>query len=188
MITIEPEYINGISDPQLSRVVEVIRKLNEFLGCASSKRKIRKFITSTEFTQTDESSDVLFDRFISGAERGSVADEVWQAKIRFYYKRFSSAKGYTYVGNEEININRKYYPLNFYDYTDEEREMVETLLHEYCHLVGMDHAYDYTPERNDSAPYKIGRVLSEMYVEFHQIVKEPKPYHKPWYKKILFWL
>ena len=63
---------------------------------------------------------------------------------------------------------------------DDELSLVETFIHEYCHLVGMIHTFRRTAGRSNSAPYAIGRHFASIFgIYFKTPIKETIKAKKP---------
>lgn len=91
-----------------------------------------------------------------------------------FYKRWSSAIGYTYPSTFKTWLNTKFW-------TGSEKDIVSmiagNIAHEYMHNLGFGHAYDWNSSREFTVPYAIGTIIN-------QIVKgEFKPGPKE-YKKV----
>ena len=144
---------------------KVIRKAIEKLLWAINHESFRKFIRdytqldgTQMFKQTKHSNEWHLKRFVEGNERlkAKKGDFEMDLDIKFYFKN-NKVIGYTRKGSIEINLNTKY----LYRQVP---SIVNTLVHEYCHLVGMTHSY-----RNpgwdfwlQTAPYAIGLKAEEM--------------------------
>ena len=164
MLQILPAKISGFTPRQQSKINDVIRRLNTFMELGFDD--IEKMILDYNFTQTTETNGRILERFNSGAERGSRVDGIWQAQISAYYKRWSSAVARTFTNSQEIQMNMAKHSFT-------ERAIVTTLIHEYCHLVGMTHTRRMTNDRDDSCPYAIGVQIAEMYMLFYYGIVTP---------------
>ena len=97
--------------------------------------------------------------FVEANERGLYdSDYEIDFTITFYF-RSNRVIGYTNYGSIVINLNTSFLGLEL-------PKIVNTLIHEYCHLVGHHHSY-YNPGWgiwNNTAPYYIGH-LAQRYAE-----------------------
>lgn len=116
-----------------------------------------KTVAHGGFAQTNESSHRILERFVEGAERGSEIDNEIDLHLFFYINRWGRAIAYTTKGSIEINLNKKYFG------TRGIAELANTLIHEYCHLVGMTHSYRNPGWSiwNHTAPYAIGNLVEK---------------------------
>jgi len=186
MFRIEPVSINGFRNEDRNLISHYVAKMNEVYK--EREEEIKKQILAYNFTQTNETNEEIYKKYISGSERGSISDGIWQLKVNAYWKRFSSAVAYTNVGSDEININMAKYNLK------NEMSFIETLNHEYTHLAGLTHTFKYVSGREHSAPYAIGKILSKIYSDYWEmkesgeyVPEEPTP-NKPVivYRKSIF--
>ena len=178
MLKIIPAQIEGFDKASKLQIEYVIDRLNTVLNKRQCGIKIaidyhRKNDGNYGFDQTNDSTTTTMFRFMSGAERGSVSDGVWQAKIHAYHKRFTRAVAYTNIGEEEIYINMAKYDLW------DELALVETLIHEYCHLVGMVHSFRRSNLWPTTAPYAIGKMIAEFYANEYKIKPKAEIEFKP---------
>lgn len=101
------------------------------------------------FLQTRRTNLWHLEAFESGNERGSGRDRIWNIEIR-YFDGSSGISAYTIPGDRKVWVNRTLLD-------GEVSDVCSTLVHEYCHLVGMTHSLlDERGEWMQSAPYAIG--------------------------------
>jgi hypothetical protein len=108
------------------------------------------------FLQTKETNARVLERLINGAERRSEADNGWD----FVVRRFDS--GGSLVAFVEEDGNTIYMNSEYMDRSI--AEICNTLVHEYCHLVGLTHSF-FDPGRDiwtQTAPYAIGQYVQYM--------------------------
>lgn len=171
MLQIKPAIIQGFTEFNARQIEHVIGRLNRVLSLYDVDIQCeildhRDYDGELGFDQSDENNIWIYKRLISGSERGSYVDGVWQAKIYAYYKRWSRAVAYTNFNEDTININMAKYDLS------DEVALVETLIHEYCHLVGMVHSFRRSHLWPTTAPHAIGKIVAMYYVREYGI--QPK--------------
>lgn len=153
---------------------ENILKALEMVHWAINSRELREFILNSSFSQTDKDGSWHLDRFVLGSERGTEVDYEWDFNIRFITLE-SGTIAFSYPRELPINLNTRFL----------DREMPEicnTLVHEYCHLVGMVHSVENPGWRiwYRTAPYAIGRRVQE-------IVAKKFGYRESWLSRIDYW-
>lgn len=103
---------------------------------------------SRHFLQSDKSNKWHYNQFISGSELGSSSDNAWDSVISFFSST-TEIIGYTDGKQKTIYLNDKYMDRDL-------PSICNTLIHEYCHLVGMSHSFFQSNEWPQTAPYAIG--------------------------------
>lgn len=138
---------------------EYIKECLSLIEWAINQEELRYYIINfrnqynyRSFLQTNDSNYTTLKKFVSGAENDSKADYTWDSVVHHFISD-GSVVAYTEDGKTIININD--------EYLDREiQEVCNTLVHEYCHLVGMRHnslASNTSWESyQQSAPYAIG--------------------------------
>ena len=115
--------------------------------------------TISGFAQTTKSNKEILRRFLDGDERnGGNPDNMWSFIINFYYKGGSRVIGYTNTGSKQINLNTKFMGRK-------PHEIVNTLVHEMTHLLGMEHSYKRSSQWKYTAPYVIGGMCEDLAAE-----------------------
>jgi len=125
-----------------------------------------------QFLQTTETNARVLERLINGSERGSEIDNEWDFLISQFDSN-GSLIAYVDEDGTVINLNSEYLGRSI-------AEVCNTLVHEYCHLVGLTHSF-LDPGRNiwsQTAPYAIGQYIQ--YVVERKLGIKSKP---PFYPK-----
>jgi hypothetical protein len=100
------------------------------------------------------SNEQILKIILDGTEQGAGADGIIGLRVALYFKRWSSAIGYT---DEEGVIHTN---TTFFNPQDPVR-VAGHWLHEWCHAAGFLHDYKRTSRRQQSVPYVIGDLLIE---------------------------
>lgn len=123
------------------------------------------------FLQSDKSNEWHVTKFFDGNSENNT----WSANI-VYFDSTTEIIGYTENSNKTINLNNKYLNRSI-------PEICNTLIHEYCHMVGMVHSL-FNPGDTvwaQTAPYAIGS-----YVQYMVETKLNLPTTKPSFPKVSF--
>lgn len=119
----------------------------------------REMFFNAQFTYTNGKTKVeIWDMLMSGADMIDKRDDgVMNLAFEMYYSWWSRVVGWVTPGKRTVHVNRKYF--------GQAVDFASNALHEYAHLVGLDHrsARDY-----GSVPYKLN-ALFELWCEKHQI-------------------
>lgn len=95
-----------------------------------------------------------------------------------YYRRFSSAIGYMNIGSWKTYINTKYF-------VGDEDEIIAqiagNIIHEYMHVIGFVHAWDWNYKRDHSVPYAIGNIVEDWVLE-HRKPDQDNSYEQVCYR------
>ena len=168
IVELKKLQVNGI-DTRIEPYNSYTNKILKLVQIVMNKQAMQEFIINYRcqyrngFSQTTLDNAQIFNAFYSGQERGGENDGIWQAEINYYYAKTSTV-GYTNVGSTLINTNTRLIPLAYDNESLADR--VGNLVHEYCHLVGMDHSGPYSfwkkKERLYSAPYAIGHAAQSI--------------------------
>lgn len=75
--------------------------------------------------------------------------------IKTYYQN-SSTVGYTTTTSSYINMNTKF--LNSYT----SNQVTRNMMHEWLHKLGFSHAVNYSPSRDYSVPYALGKIVETL--------------------------
>lgn len=122
------------------------------------KEKICKI---KKFTSCDHDGQKVYELFMKGRQVGDKSDDFeMDVDLTIYSAPFwKKTIGYTYPSTVRTWINRKY----FLAFTL--AGIAGNISHEYCHKIGLDHTFNWTPERAASAPYFIGYLIEELVTE-----------------------
>jgi hypothetical protein len=76
-------------------------------------------------------------------------------ELQLYFDN-SNVVGYTYPNVARIWMNRKFFDV--YDPT----QVADNLFHEWLHKIGFTHDFQYSPSRDHSVPYWVGRLVKRL--------------------------
>jgi len=101
------------------------------------------------------SSEEIFDKIMSGAETLDPShDKEIDIHLKVDRRNKRGVVGYTYPNTKWQWIYK--WVLRSYD----EYDIAGNLLHEWCHKIGFDHEYRFSPLREFTVPYALGRFVS----------------------------
>lgn len=127
--------------------VEVVINSLEFKQAVT---KIKSFVSSSK------NGVQVYDKIMTGEEtlqRG--VDYEFDVHV-IMYEENNSTVGYTYENDRRTWVNNKF----FKQYTL--GEIGANLVHEWLHKAGFDHTAEWTEERKNSVPYRIGYLVGDM--------------------------
>ena len=112
--------------------------------------------TYSGYTQTTDTPQEILDTILQADENFSGGTSgVMDMFLEMYYE-YNGAVGYTYANDPYVYMNRwvqsSYTPM----------ETAGNLFHEWLHKLGHTHSYEWTQDRADSVPYKIGYLIRDM--------------------------
>lgn len=133
---------------------------------------IRKVISTDEFrdrvinhsyngvqTYVDNggfTNEEIYQKILDGAERlNKISNNAMDIEVEMYYEDTSTV-GYTFGSTPRIYANTKFY--NSYS----AQTITGNLTHEWLHKLGFTHASTYSPSRDYSVPYAVGKIMREM--------------------------
>ena len=141
----------------------VVIQAIDLVQWAINEREFRDYVLNfrnqyerRQFLQTTETNARVLERLINGSERGSTIDNEWDFVID-QFESDGSLIAYVDEDGTVINLNSEYMDRSI-------AEVCNTLVHEYCHLVGLTHSF-LDPGRNiwsQTAPYAIGQYIQYM--------------------------
>ena len=103
----------------------------------------------------------IYEKILEAAERlFPLKNNAMDMEVQLYTDLSSNVVGYTNTGTKRIFVNTKYF--NIYA----ANSVAANLFHEWLHKVGFGHAYSYSPSRDYSVPYAIGRMIGKMAIQF----------------------
>ena len=125
----------------------------------------------------------LVELIRSGADQyNPEKDEDIDIRVTYYYKRWSSAIGYTYPTTYATWINGKY----FNQFAPS--SIAGNIGHEYCHNLGFSHSFSNNPTRRYTVPYAVGYIVKDIASEMDdrqptdQYRKCKRIWYIPWKK------
>jgi hypothetical protein len=103
----------------------------------------------------------IYERILEAAERlFPLKNNAMDMEVQLYTNLSTNVVGYTNTGTKRIYVNTKYF--NVYA----ANSVAANLFHEWLHKVGFGHAYTYSPSRDYSVPYAIGRMIGKMGLKY----------------------
>jgi hypothetical protein len=139
---------------EYSRLMECLPLLEKAVNSGEFKKRI---LAIKKFTDCEMSSLEVYETFMKGRQYNETTDDCeMDIDLTIYYKRFSSAVGFTYPNTVRTYINRKF----FWAFTL--AGICGNIGHEYSHKLGFDHSYYWTTVRDMSVPYFIGNLIEEL--------------------------
>lgn len=134
----------------------VVEDALEMVEWAVNQVELHDFIEHARFAQTDRDGKWHLDRFLSGDERGTGSDRALNFEIIFVDLQSGTA-AVTYPDRNIVVLNTRFMDRSL-------PEICNTLVHEYCHLVGMTHSLEFPGWGiwYRSAPYSIGMKVERM--------------------------
>jgi hypothetical protein len=140
------------------RLMETI--FNDPLFAQLWREKPAGFFHGETSSLKDISGKDFFEIFATGADGyDSEHDKTINISLGFYYRRFSSAIGYTTPGSHQIFANTKFF--DGFDVVD----AASNLAHEYTHNMGFDHDFKNTSRRRFSVSYQMNEIFERVYFE-----------------------
>jgi len=79
--------------------------------------------------------------------------------VELYYENTTTI-GYTYPNTTQIWVNTKYFS------TFSVAAVAANLMHEWLHKLGFGHDVEYSPARDSSVPYAVGRIVNTLGVQY----------------------
>lgn len=138
-----------------TRNAAAFKHIESIVNNESFRSKILN-LTYTQTTTTPEeilASILKAEENFSGGTRGVI-----DMFLEMYYEE-EGAIGFTYANDPYVYLNRwvqsSYTPM----------ETAGNLFHEWLHKLGHTHSFEWTEDRKDSVPYKLGYLLRDMAVE-----------------------
>jgi len=191
-LDIELHDLKGGTKKQRKYYMEAIEVAKVVVNSQAFKDKIKSF----KYTYRDVINDTfkhnkgltnseVYTLFMSGYDKYSHArDNDIDLSVTLYYKRFSSAVGYTYGDTLKTWINTR-----FFTGTSRERivsGIVGNIIHESVHNVGFDHAFRKNPTRKFSVPYALGDIARELALDYLEPDSEEmvKTCYRTWYGRV----
>lgn len=141
-------------------------------------------IQQSTYTMTDMSGSYIAGRILKFIADGHTIN------VKFYRSKnpWSSVKGY-YTKSRPFDIN-----INTRKINRSVGSFIATLVHEMIHAVdGLDendfgHTVRNVEGRDESAPYAIGELASELYGDKIPAADYPRTVRTPWYKRLWRWV
>ena len=164
-MTVTCKFENGTAQQK-----EYIGKAIDMVEQVINKPEFRRSIIEKNggFTQTTKTNYWHLKSLVEGNERGlDTTDYEMDFIIRFYFT-WKGVIGYTNYGSIKINLNTKFTNRSI-------PPIVNTLVHEYTHLVGHHHSYKRSYLWPNTAPYWIGNKAQQIAEEIMGIEKTKRP-------------
>jgi hypothetical protein len=102
------------------------------------------------------SNSQIYRKILEGAESlNRVKNNMMDMEVELYYAS-NNTVGYTLSNSPRIWVNTKYF------YTNPVTGVASNLMHEWLHKLGFRHSNVYSPDRDYSVPYAIGRMVGSI--------------------------
>lgn len=130
-----------------------------YIESVVNKNSFRAQVLNATYTQTTSTPEEVLSSIIRGEENFPGGKPgVMDMYLEMYYE-VDGAVGYTYANDPYVYMNRwvqsSYSPM----------ETAGNLFHEWLHKLGHTHTYEWTEDRKESVPYKIGYLVRDMAIE-----------------------
>lgn len=159
---------------------QIIRSAITQIEWAVNQKEFREYILNFKnqyrincFLQNNNDNEWHLTQFVNGSELNTDIDYTWDSVVS-YFDSTTEIIGYTNGLQKTIYLNEKYLNRDL-------PAICNTLVHEYCHLVGMVHSL-FSPGDiiwSQTAPYAIGA-----YVQYMIEIKTGLPAEKPFFPKV----
>ncbi len=153
----------GVTSTQETKIRTAEEKIREVIGSEEFRLRVLNHTYNGIKTFVDNgglTNGQIYLKILNGAEvLQPISDNELDLGIKTYYQNTSTV-GYTYSNSSYIYMNTKF--LNQYNPNQVSRNMI----HEWLHKLGFRHASYYTPSRNYSVPYAIGKIMEELAVKY----------------------
>jgi hypothetical protein len=133
-----------------------VNKAVALIGKVINQQSFRDLIKASSYTQTDSTPQEIYDSIILAQENFSGGKpHVMDLNMEMYYEE-DGAIGYTNVSDPYFYMNRwvqaSYTPM----------QTAGNIFHEWLHKLGHRHTYEWTEDRKDSVPYKLGYIVADL--------------------------
>lgn len=149
----------SMSSSQEAKIQKAEYKIRKVIGSEAFRTRVLNFTYngSKQFNNNNGLTNAqIYSKILNGMENFlKVNNNTMDLNIKLYYS-FTSTVGYTTPTSSYINMNTKY----FNSYTAS--QVARNMTHEWLHKIGFDHASSYSPSRDYSVPYGIGKIMEEL--------------------------
>ncbi len=149
----------SMTSSQEAKIQSAEYKIKKVVGSDAFRTKIlnftyngmKKFNNNNGLTNTQ-----IYQKILDGMENfKAIKNNAMDLNIKVYYENTSTV-GYTTPSSSYINMNTKF----FNTYTA--NQVAGNMTHEWLHKLGFDHATYYSPSRDYSVPYAIGKIMRDL--------------------------
>jgi hypothetical protein len=138
---------------------EAIRIIKQVVTSLEFKERVLNHTYNGVKTFVDNkglSNAQIYRVILEGAETlNKVKNNTMDMEVELYYADTSTV-GYTTLNSPRIWVNKKYF------YTFSVSGVASNLMHEWLHKLGFRHESTYSPSRDYSVPYAIGRIVRSL--------------------------
>ena len=151
----------SLQQEKFDRAVELIKKVvgtDEFRSAVLNHtyNGVKTFVDNGGLTNAQ-----IYERILEAAEKlFPLKNNAMDMEVQLYTNLSSNVVGCTNSGTKRIYVNTKYF--NVYA----ANSVAANLFHEWLHKVGFGHAYTYSPSRDYSVPYAIGRMIGRYATQY----------------------
>ena len=138
---------------------EAIKMIKRVVSSLEFKERVLNHTYNGVKTFVDNgglSNAQIYKIILEGAETlNKIKNNTMDMEIELYYADTSTV-GYTRSNSPRVWVNSKYF------YTFSTSGVATNLMHEWLHKLGFRHGSFYTPSRDYSVPYAIGRIVGSL--------------------------
>ena len=121
-----------------------------------NQKSFRDIVLNSTYTQTDLSPQTILDSILLAQENfAGGKKQVIDLFMEMYYEVDGSI-GYTYSSDPYFYMNRWYHA----GYSP--MQTAGNIFHEWLHKLNHEHSFEWTEDRKDSVPYKLGYLVADM--------------------------
>lgn len=148
-MNIKYNVVNNLTDKQKIKLDKAVAHLKYTL---SSPLLYPKVMNAT-FIQNDGYNNSDIYKLITENDWEFDCQMVYVSPFKFWLK---NVVAWVNMGEKTINFNSRIFCANSI------QKVAGTIAHEYMHILGFKHDSKPTKGRDDSVPYKIGKIISEV--------------------------
>lgn len=144
--------LRGATKTDRTRINKALGYIEKIVNSQSFRGKV----LSSTYTQTTKSAEQILGSILLAKENfAGGSQHVIDLNMEMYYEVDGSI-GYTYSSDPYFYMNRWYHA----DYTA--MQTAGNIFHEWLHKLDHEHSYEWTEDRKDSVPYKLGYMVADM--------------------------
>lgn len=148
-----------MSSSQEAKIQKAEYKIRKVIGSESFRTKVLNFTYNgkKQFNNNGGLTNAqIYSKILNGMESYLKSNNnAMDLNIKVYYENTSTV-GYTTPSSSYINMNQKF----FNTYTS--NQVARNMMHEWLHKLGFEHAVMYSPSRDYSVPYALGKIMEQL--------------------------
>lgn len=149
----------SMTSSQEAKIQKAEYKIRKVIGSETFRTKVLNFMYNgkKQFNNNNGlTNSQIYTKILNGMENFlKTNNNTMDLNIKVYYEN-SSTVGYTTPSSSYINMNTKF----FNSYTS--NQVARNMMHEWLHKLGFDHATYYSPSRDYSVPYALGKIMEQL--------------------------